>query len=464
MPILHRISYSAYNFFTYFFIAVCLASVAGLLSCHGASTKKNNLHDSTSIALPDAGALSPAEKERIRKYAEAWYDSSLVNRGFNGGIIVAKKGNIVFEAYRGTGHIAQKDTITDSSSFHIASVSKTFTAMATLKLWQDGRLNIDDELSKYFPSFNYPGVTVRSLLNHRSGLPNYVYFMEAQGWDKKQYVKNEDVLDYLVNKKATLANIGSPNTHFAYCNTNYALLALLIEKVTGQKYPDFMKQTFFDPLKMKHTFVADSTMLRSLMPSYDWRGQLIPMNYLDAVYGDKNIYSTPHDLLIWDRALTSGKIFTTKTLQEAYMPYSNERPGIRNYGLGWRMNIYPNGKKMIYHNGWWHGNNASFVRLLEDSATIIVVGNKFNRNIYHAKEIAKVFDNYDGESEEEGEAESTKASNDATTIIKPTPAKTPKKIIAKPAVKKPANAPVKKAVKPVVKKPVKSQAVAPKKR
>ena len=135
------------------------------------------------------------------------------------------------------------------------------------------------------------------------------------------------------------------------------------------------------------------------------------MNFLDGVYGDKNIYTTPRDLLIWDRALSGGKLFTPKTLEQAYAPYSNEKAGVRNYGLGWRMNIYPNGKKTIYHNGWWHGNNASFVRLLPDSVAIIVVGNKYNRNIYHAKELANIFGAYDGAGSEEDENENSKMSD-----------------------------------------------------
>ena len=145
---------------------------------------------------------------------------------------------------------------------------------------------------------------------------------------------------------------------------------------------------------MKNTFVYGSSDSGKVTLSYDWRGQVINMNFLDLVYGDKNVYSTPRDLLIWDRALTSGQLFTEKTLAEAYAPYSNEKPGIRNYGLGWRMNIYPSGKKMIYHNGWWHGNNAAFIRLIQDSATIIVLGNKENHAIYHAKDLSNIFGNY----------------------------------------------------------------------
>ncbi|MEO6547911.1 MAG: serine hydrolase, partial [Ferruginibacter sp.] len=375
---------------------------------------------------------------------------------FNGGIVVAKKGNIVFEAYNGTGRPGGTDTITDSTSFHIASVSKTFTAMAVLKLWQDGMLNIDDEFSNYFTNFNYPGVTIRSLLNHRSGLPNYVHFMEEMGWNKKIYITNQDVLDFLITRKAELANIGSPDRRFAYCNTNFALLALLIEKVSGKKYSEYLQQTFFTPLEMKHTFVYNNTDSGKVTTSYDWRGKLIGQNFLDLVYGDKNIYSTPRDLLTWDRALTSGLLFNAKTLAEAYTPYSNEKAGIRNYGLGWRMNNYPSGKKMIYHNGWWHGNNAVFIRLLEDSATIVVLGNKYNQGIYHAKDLANLFGNYFGDAGEE-ESETAKtilpvivnkpARN--PTVSKATTAKkavakkvTPKKVIAKKTVAKKTNAKV----------------------
>jgi CubicO group peptidase (beta-lactamase class C family) len=195
--------------------------------------------------------------------------------------------------------------------------------------------------------------------------------------------------------------VGKPDKGFSYCNTNFALLALLIEKVSGKKYSDYLQETFFTPLQMNHTFVYKNKDSGKVTMSYDYRGKLIPFNFLDDVYGDKNIYSTPRDLLVWDRALSEGNLFNKKTLEEAYTPYSNEKPGIRNYGLGWRINNFPSGKKMIYHNGWWHGNNAAFIRLIQDSATIIVLGNKYNRGIYHAKDLASLFGNYYGASEED---------------------------------------------------------------
>ena len=387
--------------------------------------------------LPNPGSVSKLEGERLRVACENWYNSVLKTKGFNGGIVVAKKGNIVFEAYNGKSRLDRQDSMSDSTSLHIASVSKTFTAMATLKLWQDGQLNIDDQFSKYFPSFNYPGVTIRTLLNHRSGLPNYVHFMENMGWNKKIKITNEDVINFLISKKKSIKNVGKPDKGFSYCNTNYALLALLIEKVSGKNYSDYLQETFFTPLQMKHTFVYNNNRDSGKVTlSYDYRGKLIPFNFLDVVYGDKNIYSTPRDLLIWDRALTEGNLFTQKILQEAYTPYSNEKPGIKNYGLGWRMNNYPSGKKMIFHNGWWHGNNAAFIRLIQDSATIIVLGNKYNRGIYHAKDLSSLFGNYFGAGEED---ELEASISNAPDSIVATPKVAPKKIVQRKKIIKNKN-------------------------
>ena len=372
-------------------------------SCNSSpSSKKNLTEDSIAIIqLPKPGKITAAEADKIRQACQAWYDTVLSLKGFNGGMIVAKDGNVVFEKYSGTGHLPGHDVITDSTPMHIASISKTFTAMAVLKLRQDGKLNIDDEYSKYFPAFNYPGLTIRCLLNHRSGLPNYNYFMETLGWDKSRFIKNEDVLDYLITRKAALPDINPPGVHFAYCNTNYALLALLIEKISGFKYADYMSRTFFKPLQMKHTYVFSLADTLKAIPSYNWRGTAETFNFLDQVYGDKNIYTTPRDLLIWDRALSSGLIFKQETLDQAYAPYSNEKPGQHNYGLGWRMNIFPDGNKIIYHNGWWHGSNAAFIRLLKEKATIILIGNRFTRAIYHAKVLTSIFGDYYLPAEEE---------------------------------------------------------------
>lgn len=382
----------------FYFIPVytlLLFLILGFYGCNSPEkTDPGKAATTTGFTLPPPTLLSEAEKNALHLACQHWYDSVLKNGPFNGGMLVAKGGNIIFETYKGTANLKAADTIDAATPFHIASVSKTFTATAILKLVEQGKLQLADEFSKYFPEFNYPGVTVQTLLNHRSGLPNYLYFMEDLGWKDSAIIKNSDILNYLVTRKTELLNIARPDTRFNYCNTNYALLALLIEKVSGMPYPRYMEETFFAPLAMKETFVYTPAMSNRATPNFDWRGQQIPNNYLDEVYGDKNIYSTPRNLLIWHRALQSNLLLTAATLNTAYEPYSNEKPGVKNYGLGWRMNIYPNGKKVVFHNGWWHGNNAAFVRLIDQDVTIIALGNRFNRNIYKAYKLVNSFGSY----------------------------------------------------------------------
>ncbi len=357
-------------------------------------TKANTHTDSTLYHFTAKPAIPAGEEQKLLAGIQNWYDSFVLRSTINGAILVAKNGHIIFERYKGFNPIKSRDSIDSHTPFHIASVSKTFTAMSVLKLQQEGKLNIDDPFKKYFPAFNYEGVTIKTLLNHRSGLPNYLYFME-KGWtDKKKFITNKDILDYLITNKSTLENIGTPDRKFSYCNTNYALLALLIEKVTGKTYPEYIKQTIFDPLQMDDSFVYTTADSFRITPNYDYRGTEIPLNYLDNVYGDKNIYSTVRDLFKWDQLLSSKQYLKDSTLALAYTPYSNEHPGIKNYGLGWRMDNFPSGKKMIFHNGWWHGNNASLIRLLDEDVCIIVVNNHYNSNVYKTKYLINTFGNY----------------------------------------------------------------------
>ncbi|MDP4256075.1 MAG: serine hydrolase, partial [Bacteroidota bacterium] len=116
--------------------------------------------------------------------------------------------------------------------------------------------------------------------------------------------------------------------------------------------------------------------------------------FLDLVYGDKNVFSTVRDLYKWDQALRSGQIFTKGVMDSAYTPYSFEKPGKRNYGLGWRMLLEPNGKRLIYHNGWWHGNRTVFIRMLDEDATIIALCNNDYKKIYSAKRLCDLFGDY----------------------------------------------------------------------
>ncbi len=318
------------------------------------------------------------------------YDS-ILGKNFNGGILIAKNGQILLEDYKGYSNLNTKDTITATTPFHIASVSKTFTGMAVLKLWEKGRLSLEDSIQKFFPQFPYSGISVRMLLNHRSGLPNYAYVMPtdtAWWWKKKHRATNDDMLQFLIEKKPAVYS--SPNRSFHYCNTNFALLALIIEKVTGQSFPEYMKQDLFEPLGMKSSFIFSIKDTANYQPSFNYNRSIFPLENMDCIYGDKNVYSTPEDLLLWDRALFNNSYVSNDTYEEATKPYSLEKPSVHNYGLGFRLMIFPD-HKIVYHNGWWHGNNAVFSRLVSDTATVIILGNKYNKQIYQGFKMGAAF-------------------------------------------------------------------------
>ncbi len=330
--------------------------------------------------------LTPREEAYYSSAAKASYEKLLGRTGFNGSVLIAKNGQIVFEEYKGLSNFKTKDSITYYTPFHLASISKTFTGMAILKLWEQGRLSLDDSLQQYFPELPYHGITVRMLLSHRSGLPNYLYFMDSV-WDKKQKATNQDVLDFMIEHKPAVA--ANPGRSFNYCNTNYILLALILEKITHTAYPQFMKDSLFTPLGMNSSFVFSIKDTSKYVPTYAGN-RPYPMDHLDCTYGDKNVYSTVRDLLLWDKSLYQHSYLTAATLDSAFVPRSNEKRSMHNYGLGWRL-FYNSTDTVIYHNGKWHGSNTVFNRLVQDTATIIILGNKYNRSIYQGKTMGSIF-------------------------------------------------------------------------
>ena len=359
----------------------------------------------------------------------AFFDTSLLNKNFNGGILIAKGGEIIYEKYTGKIDLRKKDLsagqaglLTDSTSLHIASTSKTFTSLAVLRMVEEKKLSLNDTLTKFFPGFPYPGITIKMLLSHRSGLPNYLYFMSDSDWDKKKYVTNEDVFNFLITNKPVRSF--SPDSRFSYCNTNYLLLALIIEKTSGKPFPEYMQQNFFTPLHMKHTFVFTLKDTLTATPSFTYTGIYWGFDFLDGTYGDKNIYSTPQDLLKWDQALYTDQLISKALLDSAFSGYSFEKPSVHNYGLGWRLQLLPNGKKVVYHFGKWHGFNAAFARLTDEKVTIIILGNKFNRAIYNAAHLCyDIFGDY--QQGKVTDAEEVDSLN--TTMLKPLAPKSIKK-------------------------------------
>jgi CubicO group peptidase (beta-lactamase class C family) len=217
-------------------------------------------------------------------------------------------------------------------------------------------------------------------------------------------MSNLDMYNYLVLKNSP--PYLKPGKRFNYCNTNYALLALLIEKVTGKSYSQFLGDELFRPLGMNNTATIQEIDLNgaNVTRPYDHRWRPVGFDASDYVLGDKSIYSTPYDLFLFSEALYRNMIIKAETQQLAYTAFSKEQK-TSNYGYGWRMkNFRDPVKKEVYHNGWWHGYRSSFHRRLSDTLTVVILSNKLNSATYQAQKVYEILDSSSaGEYEEADE-------------------------------------------------------------
>ncbi|KAF2517106.1 serine hydrolase domain-containing protein [Flavobacterium foetidum] len=339
--------------------------------------------------------ISQAFKNSVTGRINHFYNKNWPNNTMNGGFLVAKNGQIIFERYNGFADKNEGTKINADTPLHIASVSKVLTATAILKLVNAGKIELDQKVNTILKTFPYPDCTIRMLLDHRSGMRNYAYFTDRDKsiWDRHNQLTNKDILEIMATKDIGLES--RTGTRFAYCNTNYAMLALIIEKITGLSYKEAMTEMIFKPLGMKNTFVFDYEKDRkTIVPSYKGSGVEIGLDYMDAVYGDKNIFSTPRDLLKFDRARNSPDFLKPELLKQVYVGYSNERKGTKNYGLGIRMINWETGQNFYFHNGWWHGYTSSYITLMKEQVTIIALSNKMTRNTYAVRKLAPIFGDY----------------------------------------------------------------------
>lgn len=324
-----------------------------------------------------------------------FYTKTWPNNSMNGSLLVAKNGQIIFEKYEGMANFRSERPITATTPLHLASVSKVITATAILKLIDNNKIKLDQKVNTILPTFPYPEVTIKMLLNHRSGMRNYAYFTDKKDgvWDRHNILTNQDILDIMATKNIGLES--RTDTRFSYCNTNYAMLALVIEKVTKMSYKKALERMIFKPLGMNHSFVFDyATDKDTVVTSYKGNKVEIGKDYLDAIYGDKNIYSTPRDLLKFDLARNAPGFLNIKLLKLVYTGFSNERKGEKNYGLGIRIINWNTGQNFYFHNGWWHGNTSSYITMQKEKVTIIALSNKFTTKTYQVRKLSKLFGDY----------------------------------------------------------------------
>ncbi|PWJ57584.1 CubicO group peptidase (beta-lactamase class C family) [Dyadobacter jejuensis] len=319
--------------------------------------------------------------------------------GFNGNVLVVQNDTLLYSQSFGYGHLKDKDSLNKDSRFQLASLSKPITAVAMLKLVQEGRVSLSDSVQRFFPDFPYPGVKIDLLLSHRSGLPNYIYSFPDSVRHGQGYPSNQDIMHWYATVKPTPQRYNLPDRSFVYCNTNYCVLAAIIEKVTGQTFGQYLQESIFSPLGMDQTFlVTDTTAAamanRTVGHQY---GRRIAKDYYDGVVGDKGLYSTTGDIYKFYNGLSKGLILSDSLRNEAFTPRSFEKRGIRNYGYGFRMHTNPDRTPLyIYHGGWWKGYNTILWVSPQSKSVIVVLSNSYNRATYDIKGVLAVLEGGDG--------------------------------------------------------------------
>ena len=354
-------------------------------------SQKNGTQKDQGEFFVEFNPLDSTYCNKQKKEISYQYNQLINKNDFYGQFLVAKNGKILFEDYQGFAYKEKDDKNRKDKPLHIASVSKVLTAAVILRMVDQGKIGLDDKVSKYLKGFYHDDITVRMLLNHRSGLRHYGYFIERDvKWDKSKRITNQDILDLINSGKIHLES--KPGTRFAYCNTNYSLLALIIEKVSGMRYHEAMDKLLFKPLGMKNSFVFDYEKHHdTVSQTYKASKLRLAFDHLDLVYGDKNIYSTARDLLKFDLATYSDKFFSKKLKKEIFKGYSYESKGEKNYGLGIRLREWKEAPTLTYHNGWWHGNTSSYITQKTDTLTIIALSNKMTHKTYQTKKFIALF-------------------------------------------------------------------------
>lgn len=303
--------------------------------------------------------------------------SLLLQRRFNGHIFVARHGTILYNRSFGFSDFRNGTPVSYETPFQLASITKTFTATAVLLLHQEEKLHIDSLVLNYIPEFPYSNITVRHLLNHTSGLQNYMWVME-RFWKNSRMPNNEDMLKTFIRQRRPLDF--RPGTRWAYSNTGYAILGLLIERVSGQSYPDFLRERIFEPLEMHNTFAYDvHNEPKPEIRAYGFRpsrGRFVhvPDVSHDGVMGDKGIFSTAADLYKWDQAIYRNELLAPDLWEHAFEKAQLQNDSTVNYGLGWRLQTFLD-HRIVHHPGRWNGFRTSFKRFIDDGATLIILAN-----------------------------------------------------------------------------------------
>ena len=312
-------------------------------------------------------------------------------KDFSGVVLIAENGKPIYQKALGYREFETKIPLQTTDIFELASVSKQFTAMIIMMLKEKDLLNYDDSVSKYL-QIPYKGMTIRNLLTHTSGLPDYQDIMDKY-WDKSKVAGNPDCIEYL-NKYAPPKHF-EPGEKYEYSNTGYMLLASIAEKASGKDFIELCRKWIFKKLKMKSTDIRtleEKKATKNFAIGHIYveernkfvRADSFPSSnytiWLGNRKGPGRISSTAADLLQWDKALYTENLIKQSTLQEAFTPMKLNNGSLSNYGFGWELRNDPSFGKIVQHNGDNPGYKTQIIRYIDKKKTMIILNNNAHRD------------------------------------------------------------------------------------
>jgi CubicO group peptidase (beta-lactamase class C family) len=313
-------------------------------------------------------------------------DTITENKSFNGVILIAENGRSVYEKAFGYRTYADKKALRKDDVFELASVSKQFCALVIMQLNEKGLLHYDDLVEKYL-DIPYKGITIRHLLTHTGGLPDYQEIMD-QNWDKSKVANNNDIIEYL--NKYHPPRLFAPGEKYTYSNTGYVLLASIAEKASGRDFIEYCNTEIFQKLGMKHTAIRtleEKAAVKNFAIGHMYgneksgfiRADSFPSSnytiWLGNRKGPGRISATAQDLLKWDHAIRNNQLISSETLLEAYTPMKLNDGNYSNYGFGLELIFKNNALQIVWHNGDNPGYKTLIMRDLIYHRTLIILTN-----------------------------------------------------------------------------------------
>lgn len=360
-------------------INVVLSKKARIVGLGRSGTKMLFAKDSVARRVPtDADLRSALDTYLNDKHARA---------AFDGCVLLLDSGRVRYNTCVGLADRRTGETLTDTTLFELASCSKPFTASAILRLMEQGRVRLDDRVHQYLPELPYRDVTLRQLLSHTGGLPDYMELMEKH-WPKERIATNADVLAALVQHKPK--PIFKHGKREEYSNTGYVLLACVIERITGHSYAQAMDELLFRPAGLERTRVYNTRRSGEVIPAYaygtlrdstgafhlpDSLPQEHYVRWLDGITGDGTVNSNLHDLTLWDAALRKGTVLSFATQDTMHTLQRTRKGEPTRTGLGWFIEGGGTHERVAHHSGGWPGYTTFVLRFLDRPITAVVLSN-----------------------------------------------------------------------------------------